>query len=258
MPGFTRPYFSNVWDRVERSDFESISALISLSKHAPNDIDPPKVFLIRHGEPSMQSSISLQEDHWETSSSLFCPRSLVAPVISLGLRGATGSKDTTGVQPRKQNAGRLTCENHWFHSVSMFLSVNYNHSFGRTAMWRSDLVRLDTKARLFKGVRTLPCQPASRSCSAVLVLSWSHSSCWERERQFYTSLALTLCWTVWSNLDSRIATKVIEEGCRAGTSWEGIKPPTLRDQGQTECLSSGVDWTDVEFHVVYIYNSFYS
>ena len=58
----------------------------------------------------------------------------MAPVISLGLRGPTGSKDTTGVQSRKQNDGRFTCENHRFHSVSMFLSVNYNHSFGRTAM----------------------------------------------------------------------------------------------------------------------------
>jgi len=48
--------------------------------------------------------------------------------------------------------------------------------------------------------------------------------------QFYTSLALTLCWTVWSNLDSRIATKVVKEGCGAGTFREGIKPPTLRDQ----------------------------
>ena len=106
------------------------------------------------------------------SSSLFCPRSLVAPVISLGLRGATGSKDTTGVQPRKQNAGRFTCENHRFH-VFVGELQSFIWTYGHVKI-RSCYILFDLTPKL---VWTLLCQPASCSCSAVLVLSWSHSSC---------------------------------------------------------------------------------
>ena len=110
----------------------------------------------------------------------------MAPVISLGLRGATGSKGTNGGKTLGDSFGKIIG---LVQLVSMFLWVNDNHSLGC-----EDPILFDLTPKL---VSSKELEHFSANKLAVLVLPYWFSpevtQVAGKRTQFYTSLALTLC-----------------------------------------------------------------